>query len=127
MKAPTKHKILIDEEKEEYIALVHANFSSTLLNLQYLGRTTSVPSAYGVLLRELASFTAEALLDAGQDPDEAEETLLKALEDLTDEDEDEAIITNPVPEKEVHLRGGLPSSGSDGRDGAQGGEDIGND
>jgi len=126
MKAPTKHKILNEEEKDEYIALIHANLEATFSNLRYLGRTTSVPSAYGVLLRELASFTAEALLDAGQDPDEAEETLLKALEDLTDEDEDEAIITNPVPEKEVHLRGGLPASGNDGRDGAQGGEDIDN-
>jgi hypothetical protein len=101
---------------------------------------------YGVLLRELAVFTASTLLDAGQEPEEAEETLLKALEDVVNEEEEEEeeeeaaggnlrcdaqprkiktpVITNPVPEKEVNLKGGLPLPGMDSRDGTAGGEDI---
>jgi hypothetical protein len=157
MKATSKNKIVNEEEKDEYIDLIQTNLSATFRTLQYLGRTTSVSgSAQGILLRELAEFVAGELLDAGQDPEEAEETLLKALEDVIDSSEEEEeeeegneqlpsisspdsgfgrsvknmmqpIITNPVPVKEVRPVGGLPGPGIDPRDGAAGGEDIGND
>ena len=141
MKAPTKNKITIEEDKLEYIALIAVSFDSAFRTLQLLGRTTAVAStADGILLNELAQYVAAKLLEAGQTPDEAEETLLNALEEeaaaYEEEEEDGGgpqravnlpIITNPVPEKDVQLKGGFPGSGIDGRDGTQGGEDIGND
>jgi hypothetical protein len=149
MKAHTKNKIVAEEDKREFVMLILTHFDSAFRMLQFVGRTTAVAgSVDGILLRELAQYAAAKLLEAGQLPEEAEETLLSALEDEVDarkeeeeedkkEDEEEhflahdlrlrPIITNPVAEKDVMLKGGLPGSRIDSRDGAAGGEDISND